>query len=107
MNMGWCLQCHRDPTDRIRPRGEVTHLDWQPSAEDASTLLALSHAPDLNKRATAAGVTPGTTNDQTAKAYAEKLVATGGVAALKREVGSILKDQYHINPNTDCITCHR
>lgn len=28
MNMAWCLACHRDPTPNIRPRNEVTNLDW-------------------------------------------------------------------------------
>ena len=34
MNMAWCVQCHRDPTERIRPRDAVTKLDWVPSEDD-------------------------------------------------------------------------
>ncbi|HVT81354.1 MAG TPA: cytochrome c3 family protein [Phycisphaerae bacterium] len=112
MNMGWCLQCHRDPTSAIRPRGEVTHLDWQPGSEDAATLLTFAHAPDLKTRASAAGIKVddnGTARpaEQIALDLAKQIEMNGGVKALKREVGSILKDQYHVNPNTDCITCHR
>ena len=52
MNMGWCIQCHRDPTDRIRPKDEITHLDWQPSDKAASTVQAFAMLPagDLASR---------------------------------------------------------
>ena len=34
MSMGWCLECHRDPTSHIRPEGvSVTQMDWQPTDE--------------------------------------------------------------------------
>lgn len=29
LSMGWCLECHRDPAPRLRPRSEVTNMDWQ------------------------------------------------------------------------------
>ncbi len=29
LSMGWCLDCHRDPADHIRPRSEVTKMDWK------------------------------------------------------------------------------
>ena len=29
LSMGWCLECHRDPSAHIRPRGvAVTRMDW-------------------------------------------------------------------------------
>lgn len=32
LSMGWCLECHRDPTPHIRPAGaSVTDMDWGPS----------------------------------------------------------------------------
>jgi hypothetical protein len=66
MNMAWCIQCHRDPTSRIRPKDQITNLDWKPT------------------------IAPGQTEAQA-----------------RYEVGSRLKALYHVNPNTDCITCHR
>lgn len=30
MNMGWCLDCHRHPTEHLRPVEFVTQLDWEP-----------------------------------------------------------------------------
>ncbi|UCC31658.1 MAG: cytochrome c3 family protein, partial [Phycisphaerales bacterium] len=59
LSMGWCLDCHRDPEQHLRPRQWVTRMDWHP-------------APD------------------------EQL-----------EQGKQLRDEYNINPSTDCSTCHR
>jgi hypothetical protein len=28
MSMGWCLECHRDPTPNLRPRSEITNMTW-------------------------------------------------------------------------------
>lgn len=28
LNMAWCLACHRHPEPHLRPRDEVTNLDW-------------------------------------------------------------------------------
>jgi hypothetical protein len=108
MNMGWCVQCHRDPTDRLRPRDQVTKLDWVPSADDPSTIAVFAAAPDLADRAAKAGVSIASKNpDDLAKAYLHKVGDSESTAALRSELGALLKAQYHINPNTDCITCHR
>lgn len=29
LSMGWCLDCHRDPAPHIRPRDEVTNMEWE------------------------------------------------------------------------------
>ena len=34
ISMGWCLECHRDPTPNLRPREEVTNMTWEPSASE-------------------------------------------------------------------------
>lgn len=28
LSMGWCLECHRDPTPNLRPRSEITNMTW-------------------------------------------------------------------------------
>jgi hypothetical protein len=33
LNMGWCLDCHRDPVPRLRPLDEITNMAWQPEDE--------------------------------------------------------------------------
>ena len=58
LNMGWCLDCHRDPRPFLRPKDQVTNMLWTPPADRAA-------------------------------------------------LGQQLKDKYHVNANTDCVTCHR
>jgi hypothetical protein len=70
LNMGWCLQCHREPDSHIVPKDQVTNLDWKPNLEKGP------YAGMSEKKARAT-------------------------------LGKHLKDQYHVNPNTDCVTCHR
>ncbi|HSW50495.1 MAG TPA: cytochrome c3 family protein, partial [Bryobacteraceae bacterium] len=35
LNMAWCLDCHRNPAARIRPREMVTNLGWKPDRDPA------------------------------------------------------------------------
>jgi hypothetical protein len=28
LSMGWCLDCHRDPTPHLRDRADVAKMDW-------------------------------------------------------------------------------
>jgi len=30
INMGWCLDCHRNPTPNLRPKDQVTNMTWTP-----------------------------------------------------------------------------
>lgn len=30
LTMGWCLDCHRDPTPHLRPLSEITSMTWNP-----------------------------------------------------------------------------
>jgi hypothetical protein len=29
LTMGWCLECHRDPAQFLRPQEEIFNMDWQ------------------------------------------------------------------------------
>lgn len=33
LNMAWCLDCHRAPEKYLRPRDQVTNMDYQPPAD--------------------------------------------------------------------------
>jgi hypothetical protein len=41
MSMGWCLECHRNPEYHLRPRSEVTNLDWTPPAGTSQQEIGL------------------------------------------------------------------
>src|SRR5262249_22698705 len=36
LTMGFCLDCHRDPAPRLRPRDRVTELGWKARGAPAS-----------------------------------------------------------------------
>jgi hypothetical protein len=31
LSMGWCLECHRNPTPNLRPTNMVTNMEWTPA----------------------------------------------------------------------------
>jgi hypothetical protein len=35
LNMGWCLECHRDPGPNLRPKDQITNMTWTPSTDEA------------------------------------------------------------------------
>jgi hypothetical protein len=48
LTMSWCLDCHRDPEPHLRPRDEVTNMEWV-ADEDPTVLGArLREIHDIN-----------------------------------------------------------
>ncbi len=35
LSMSWCLDCHRNPDEHLRPVSEVTNMNWTPPADHA------------------------------------------------------------------------
>ncbi|MBO0719299.1 MAG: cytochrome c3 family protein [Blastocatellia bacterium] len=35
LNMEWCLECHRNPANFIRPKDKITEMEWPPSGADS------------------------------------------------------------------------
>jgi hypothetical protein len=38
--MGWCLECHRNPENHLRPLDQITNLGWQPVGVEQEALGA-------------------------------------------------------------------
>ncbi len=34
LSMSWCLDCHRDPAEFLRPPAEVTNMNWDTATAD-------------------------------------------------------------------------
>ena len=47
LTMGWCLECHRDPEQNLRPVEFVTAMDWQPAEEAGEVGRRLREAHDI------------------------------------------------------------
>ncbi len=43
LNMGWCLDCHRNPDMALRPLAEVTNMDWAPPENQMQLAAAIRH----------------------------------------------------------------
>ena len=50
LQMEWCLDCHRDPEPRLRPRSEITNVAWEPPADRRELGAALAHDYDVRAR---------------------------------------------------------
>lgn len=42
--MQWCLECHRDPGERLRPVDEIITMGWEPSEEWSTDVQAHANA---------------------------------------------------------------
>ncbi len=50
LNMGWCLDCHRDPYPRLRPLEEITSMTWKPDGDPAVVGRELAKKYDVRPR---------------------------------------------------------
>jgi hypothetical protein len=48
LSMGFCLDCHRDPATHLRPRDQVTNLDWRPASPAAARTQGEKFVHDWN-----------------------------------------------------------
>jgi len=46
LSMGWCLDCHRNPEEHLRPLDQVTNMAWVPS--DNHDEIARKYIEDRN-----------------------------------------------------------
>jgi hypothetical protein len=47
LSMAWCLSCHRNPDDRLRPLDQITNMSWE-RPDDPSYGAQLRKALDVN-----------------------------------------------------------
>jgi hypothetical protein len=38
LNMGWCLECHRNPAPNLRPKDQITNMTWTPTPDESAQL---------------------------------------------------------------------
>jgi hypothetical protein len=48
LNMGFCLDCHRNPAPNIRPVDQVTNLNWKPDRDPAAIGEEIIKARGIN-----------------------------------------------------------
>jgi hypothetical protein len=50
LTMGWCLECHRDPGPRLRPRSEITNMGWTPPGDPQALASELLRSLEVHTR---------------------------------------------------------
>ncbi len=48
LSMGWCLDCHRDPDEYLRPVSEVTNMNWVKPADHADFVEKWKKEKNIN-----------------------------------------------------------
>lgn len=88
LSMSWCIECHRAPEKRLRPREQVFNLSWgrNLTADQVAQLAAL--------------------NLEGMKFEVGDNLST----AERKKIGAVLADLHSVKSSrhlTDCSTCHR
>ncbi len=48
LTMGWCLDCHREPEEHLRPLDRITDMDWKPAGDPVDQGRRLRAELDIN-----------------------------------------------------------
>ena len=48
LSMSWCLECHRNPENHIRPVSEITNMNWKPLENQKEFALGVIDEKKLN-----------------------------------------------------------
>ena len=89
LSMGWCIECHRNPQEALRPPELVTNLAWdwdREGLENYRTLFAGQYGMEVKP---------------------ETVASPEAIAAFRAKWVDEWQDARDVHPNTDCATCHR
>ncbi len=86
-SMAWCLDCHRNPEEHLRPVDQVTNLAWKPSDVNVLDFIGKNGKPP----------------DQE-----ERDFSNPSTKLSQAEIGETLLRKWHVNPpDKNCFGCHR
>lgn len=112
-SMGWCLDCHRDPAQHVRPLDDVFNMDWAPESVEREGFYKDLLASGAKPGAVLMGVL-GKKNPveipegEKALPYilsqAEK---RHGEEMGQEEIGRQLVSHWDLSPPETCASCHR
>ena len=86
LSMGFCLDCHREPENHLRPLEEVYNLDYDPEQYLASKPEVAQLVNDF---------------------IAGNEELEGKKLSSQQKLGHYLKDHWNVAPKESCATCHR
>lgn len=80
LQMRWCLECHRDPKEHLRPQEVITRME---------SLDELADDPDFD--------------EAVARLFPDREIGSVDANAIRERVA----EENHVQSLTDCYTCHR
>lgn len=105
-SMGWCLDCHRNPEQNLRPLDQITNLNYKPGDLDRASF----YQSLLGKGVKADEIAATIQEDGKASSLDDILAlasSTYGKNVTQLEVGSQLKKHWQVMPPENCTACHR
>jgi hypothetical protein len=48
LSMGWCLDCHRNPDEHLRPVSEITNMAWAPPENQMEIAARIKKEKNIN-----------------------------------------------------------
>jgi len=109
LSMGWCLDCHRNPENNLRPLDQITNLNYEPKDLNRADFYKslLDNGVPVKEVAEVIsgkplGYEPKTIDDLLALAERKY-----GKQVSQLEVGTQLKEHWQIQPPESCAACHR
>ena len=109
-SMAWCLECHRNPQNKLRPIDEVTNLTYKPSDLNRESFYASLQNKGVSVEEMAKiveGDKPVENPPTDMKGLVELAKKTYGNQVTQDEVGAQLKSHGKIAPPETCAGCHR
>lgn len=108
-SMGWCLDCHRNPENKLRPLDQVTNLTYKPEDLTRESFYGNLAAKGIKVEDMAKLVTKE--NSEGLPHELNQLVELAtkkyGPKVTQDEVGRQLKEHWRIAPPETCAACHR
>jgi hypothetical protein len=109
-SMGWCLDCHRNPENKLRPLNQITNLNYKPSDLDRTQFYTDLAAKGVAVESMAKMIAKKDNLEDPpvdVKGLVEMAKKTFGEKVTQQEVGPQLKAQWHVEPPESCAGCHR
>lgn len=111
-SMGWCLDCHRNPEQALRPLDQVTNLDWKPSDQNREEFYQQLLAQGAKPEKLAELITGKPTSSAEEGKYGmNDLIQLAndrfGAEMTQDEIGAQLKNHWAVSPPESCGACHR
>jgi hypothetical protein len=104
-SMGWCLECHREPENKLRPLSEVTNLAYEPKSVNREAfykdLLTKAKADEI------AQVIKPEANATDLAGLMKLAEDRFGKEVTQAEVGPQIKKHWQVAPPENCTACHR